>query len=386
MRDGKPHVLFIVSRCPACGTVNVLLDILRRCSAEDFSFSLITTLPEYPGNSVLPEFTARMEHVFVPMSNFKGLLGFWGDLKKAVDRLDPDVIHSTWVVPDRIVSRFYPERQLMILHSDFLPDYAYSYGFLPGLALTWLHLRAARRAKIAVAVSGSLAGIFREKYRMDVPFVRNGVTVPETRTPDRRALREKLGLPAGGTVFVYAAAFSRRKNQDFLIEAFEKGPADGPLLVLLGEGPDLPRLRKKHKNAKKTLFAGYVSNVGDYLNAADYYVSASRSEGLPLSVLEAMAHGLPPLLSDIPQHREIVSLADGGGECFSQNDEASLREALRRLLRKDRAKASESCRETVRRYFSAEAMSSAYQDYYKRIREEGENRVGRKDQRHRSRP
>ena len=111
-----------MSRCPACGTVNVLLDILRHCSAEDFSFSLITTLPEYPGNSVLPEFTARMEHVFVPMSNFRGLFGFWGDLKKAVDRLDPDVIHSTWVVPDRIISRFYPERQLMILHSDFLPD------------------------------------------------------------------------------------------------------------------------------------------------------------------------------------------------------------------------------------------------------------------------
>ena len=376
MRDGKIHVLFIVSRCPVCGTVNVLRDILRYCSAEDFSFSLITTLPEYPGNSALPEFAARMEHVFVPMSNASGLLGFWGGVKKAVDRLSPDVIHSTWVVPDRIVSRFWPEKQLMILHSDFLPDYTYSYGLLPGLALTRLHLRAARRAKLAVAVSESIAGIFRAKYRMEVPFVRNGVTAPETPPADGRALRERLGLPLGRTVFVYAAELSRRKNQRFLIEAFRQGPEAGPLLVLLGDGPELQRLRKKYKNARNTRFTGRVSNVGDYLDAADYYVSASRSEGLPLSVLEAMARGLPLLLSDIPQHREIVSLAEGGGECFSPDDAASFRDALRRLLRKDYAQASAVCREAARRHFGAQAMSAAYQAYYRRIWEEGLNRGG----------
>ncbi len=377
MRDGKIHVLFIVSRCPNCGTVNVLRGILRHCSEKDFSLSLITTLPEYPDNSVLPEFKARMEHVYVPMSNVKGLLGFWGDVKKAIDRLEPDVIHSTWVIPDSIVSHFYPKKQLMILHSDFLQDNVFAYSLFPGLALTWMQLRAARRAKIIVAVSESLAGIFGAKYRMTAPFVRNGVTVSEAPTPDKRALRDVLGIPAGRTVFVYAATLSRRKNQRFLIEAFEKGPAGGPLLILLGDGPDLQMLRKKYKNAKNTRFTGFVSNVRDYLNAADYYVSASRAEGLPMSVLEAMAEGLPPLLSDIPPHREIVTLADSGGECFSLNDAASFCDAMNRLLLKDYAQASERCRETVRRYFNAEDMSSAYQDYYKRIWEEGANRDGR---------
>ena len=377
MRDGKIHVLFIVPRCPVCGTVNVLRGILRHCSEKDFSFSLITTLPEYPDNSVLPEFKARMEHVFVPMSNEKGLLGFWGDVKKAVDRLKPDVIHSSWVIPDRIISRLYPEKQLIILHSDFLPDYSFSFGLFPGLALTRMHLRAARRAKIAVAVSESLAGIFRTKYRMEVPFVRNGVTVSDMCPPDRRALRKKLGLPADGTVFVCAATLSRRKNQEFLIKAFEKNTADGSLLVLLGDGPKLQMLRKKYKDAKKIRISGYVSNVKDYYSAADYYVSASRSEGIGLSALEAMAEGLPPLLSDIPPHREIVSLTGGGGECFSLDDASSFRDALHRLLRKDYANASGICRDTVRRYFSAEAMSSAYQAYYQRIWEEGVNRDGR---------
>ena len=48
------------------------------------------------------------------------------------------------------------------------------------------------------------------------------------------------------------------------------------------------------------LFVGGCAVNNNYLRAADYYVSASRTEGMPLGVLEAMAEGLPLLLSDIP--------------------------------------------------------------------------------------
>ncbi len=376
MRDGKLHVLFIVSRCPVCGTVNVLRDILRHCSDHEFSFSLITTLPEYPDNSVLTEFTARMEHIFVPMSVAKGLLGMWEDVKRAIDNLSPDVIHSTWIVPDRLVSRLYPEKQLMILHSDFLPDYTYSYGLFPGLFLTWLHLRAVRRAKAAIAVSESLAGIFRKKYRITAPFIQNGITVSDPSPRNKQALRKILGLPENRKVFVCGATLCRRKDQRFLINAFLKAPENGPLLLLLGDGPDEGRLRKSARGSENIRLTGFVFNMADSLAAADYYVSASRSEGLPLSVLEAMGRGLPPLLSDIPQHREIVSLTNGYGECFALHDEASFLDALHRLMEKDYEKAQECCRESVRRYFSAEAMSYAYQEHYRRIGAKGGDHDG----------
>ena len=375
MRDGKLHVLFIVSRCPVCGTVNVLRDILRHCGDQEFTFSLITTLPEYPDNSVLTEFTARMEHIFVPMSVAKGLLGLWGDVKRVIDRLSPDVIHSTWIVPDRLVSRLYPGKQLMILHADFLPDYTYAYGMFPGLFLTWLHLRAVRRAKLSIAVSESLAGIFRKKYRITAPFIRNGITVSAPCSQDKQTLRKTLGLPENRKVFVCAATLCRRKDQRFLIKAFRSASEKGPLLLLLGGGPDEGRLRKSAQSLNNIRFTGFVFHVADYLAAADYYVSASRSEGLPLSVLEAMGHGLVPLLSDIPQHREIISLTGGSGECFALDNEASFLDAQDRLLKKDYGKARESCRECVRRYFNAKAMSDSYQDYYRRIGEGGKGHV-----------
>lgn len=55
----------------------------------------------------------------------------------------------------------------------------------------------------------------------------------------------------------------------------------------------------------KVIFKGMAHNVADYLDQSDIFVSSSKEEGMPLSVLEAMAHGLPCILSDIPAHREI---------------------------------------------------------------------------------
>ena len=377
MRDGKIHVLFLFSRCTPAGPIHVLRDILRCCSSDEFTFTLITTQPELPGNSILPEFTARMAHVFVPTAHVKGLLGGTGALRKEIDRLCPDVIHSTGVIHDTIVSRYYRKKQLVILHSDFLWDYFYAFGPLIGLPIALLQYLAARRARAAVAVSESLAEIYKKKYAFPVPYIRNGVTAEDMQPCDKQALREALGLPPERTIFVCAASLSRLKNQKFLIPLFESGEENGPMLLLLGDGPMLGKLKAKYKNAKSTRFMGFVPNVRKYYRAADYYVSASRSEGIGLSVLEAMAQGLPPVLSDIPAHREIVSLTRGAGECFTLNNASSFREAMQRLLAKDRAQASEKCREAVRAHFSAEAMSRAYQAYYRRIWEEEIDHAGR---------
>jgi glycosyltransferase involved in cell wall biosynthesis len=73
---------------------------------------------------------------------------------------------------------------------------------------------------------------------------------------------------------------------------------------------------------------GKVIDVDEYLEAADCFVSASLSEGLPNSVIEALAWGLPIILSDIPEHREIQQIEKRSDDLFPVKN----RRALTKLI------------------------------------------------------
>ena len=93
------------------------------------------------------------------------------------------------------------------------------------------------------------------------------------------------------------------KNQAFLIrlmpELLKRRPETK--LLLLGEGDDRPMLEALVRELaleQSVLLPGSVSNVNEYLNALDLFLFPSLYEGMPLSILEAQANGLPCLLSD----------------------------------------------------------------------------------------
>jgi len=101
-------------------------------------------------------------------------------------------------------------------------------------------------------------------------------------------------------------------------------------LIMLGNGSQAGRLRKlflQGQVAERVLFPGQVSqrDLPRYYHAADLYLSASHSDGTSISLLEAMACGLPVLVSDIPGNREWVEhgvqgwlFADGDAEALAQ--------------------------------------------------------------------
>ena len=104
-----------------------------------------------------------------------------------------------------------------------------------------------------------------------------------------------------------------QKNLTTLIDAIATLP-DDVVLLLVGDGPErivLERYRVSRGVARRVLFTGVVEDVLPYYHAADVFVIASRSEGMPNTVLEAMACGLPIVGSDIPPMR---SLIDAGVE------------------------------------------------------------------------
>ncbi|MGA9960634.1 MAG: glycosyltransferase family 4 protein, partial [Acidobacteriaceae bacterium] len=114
---------------------------------------------------------------------------------------------------------------------------------------------------------------------------------------------------------------------------------------------------------------GRVDNVQEYLCASDYFLSASIAEGLPNSVLEAMAVGLPCVLSDIPPHREIHDLDPGSSLLFKVRDSDDMAASLDAITKMDWEKMHDASVNITHNYLSAEIMSNQYQEIYSRLLE-----------------
>jgi glycosyltransferase involved in cell wall biosynthesis len=136
------------------------------------------------------------------------------------------------------------------------------------------------------------------------------------------------------------------------------------VLVFLGDGELGSSVREKAAEYKNLLCKGRVYNVLDYLRAADFFVSASQAEGLPNTVLEALACGLPVLLSDIEPHKEIVELNSAVGRLYTLGDKSSFINTFGYLECSDYDKMSDAAYKLANEELSAKVMSLKYQKVY----------------------
>lgn len=162
-----------------------------------------------------------------------------------------------------------------------------------------------------------------------------GVNFSALQRPDRQArtfLRQKHKIPENATVLIYAAEFSARKSQSVLIRAMAELP-DRVFLVLPGKGDLLARCQEEARAlgvAERVIFPGYVE-MTDWYATADLALSASRSEGLPFNIMEAMFAGLPVIASAVKGHTDLIS--DGeNGLLYPYGDSHACAAAVLRLL------------------------------------------------------
>lgn len=135
-------------------------------------------------------------------------------------------------------------------------------------------------------------------------LILNGIDIPAFAYDEekREAIRSKFNLK-GKFVLGHVGHLAKVKNQSFLLDLMPYVLAKQPdaILLLLGEGEDRVKLETKicrmHLE-NQVIMTGNVSNVSDYLSAMDVFVFPSLYEGLPLSILEVQANGLPCVISD----------------------------------------------------------------------------------------
>ena len=130
----------------------------------------------------------------------------------------------------------------------------------------------------------------------------------------RNALREKMNALEDTKVIGHIGSMTPPKNHLFIIDVFKVIHKIEPnsLLLLVGDGPLEGNIKKHAKECKCDdciLFTGNMPNANEFLMAMDVMIFPSLFEGLPVTVVEAQATGLPVLLSDcVTNHVAITNL------------------------------------------------------------------------------
>jgi len=188
-----------------------------------------------------------------------------------------------------LLARFARSRQVPLILTEHVGFVSYRSPALNAVQrLAWRLIgdaTVARCAAVVVYNSRVEAWLKRRFPRTRLEFIANGVDRELFRAPsesDRRAARERLGLPAEGALALFVGRAAAKKNLDAVL-AF---PDPGYQLVVCGADRDLPT---------KAINLGVVphSRMPSLYWACDFMIHAATGEGFPVAIQEAMASGLP---------------------------------------------------------------------------------------------
>jgi glycosyltransferase involved in cell wall biosynthesis len=193
----------------------------------------------------------------------------------------------------------------------------------------------------------------------------------------RNDRRMELSLPLSAPVVCYVGRLSREKNLFPLIEAFARLQPGFPeaLLVLVGDGPERAGIEARLESLgtkQRVLITGFVDSetVLRWLQASDVFALVSSLEGLPVSLIEGMAVGLPSVVSDIPGVTQVVD-HEVHGLVTRLNDVEGIAQALGRLLGDAslRRRLGEQSRERALERFSLEIVAGQYERLFQEVLE-----------------
>ncbi|MDH4062796.1 MAG: glycosyltransferase [Acidobacteriota bacterium] len=207
-----------------------------------------------------------------------------------------------------------------------------------------------------------------------IAVVPNGIDagpVPDER--DRRQARQLLGLPDNAFIVGTVARLDPVKDLSMLIAAFARLRATHPhsTLLIVGDGPERSRLEglsREHGVASDVRMTGQRDDARELLSAFDVYVNSSTSEGVSLSILEAMAARLPVVATRVGGTPEVV-VHGRTGLLVPARDPHALAQALRMLADDihQRQMLGESARVAVEERFTLDRMVDHYARVYARL-------------------
>ena len=188
--------------------------------------------------------------------------------------------------------------------------------------------------------------------------------------PLKRAEKEDWPQKTGFTL-VYVGRLQPVKNHALLLRAFQAARLSMPSLRLwmVGDGSErasMERLTAELGIAGQVTFWGQQLDVAPFFLAADAFIMSSRSEGLPVSLLQAFSLGLPVIVTEVGGMAEVVRLAQAGFT-VSAADPAEMAAAILRLADNDKEREQFAANAVAAFHarFTLQTMADAYMEIYR---------------------
>lgn len=245
------------------------------------------------------------------------------------------------------------------------------YVELPSRGEAWTEKLVSLVVQRYLAVSQHVQQLMRERVLLPqrVLVVPNAVPIPDIRTDAGVRLRGQLLAGSENTLVLTLARLDEQKGLPTLVHAASGVP--GARFVIAGEGPQRAQLEELIRSLglqHRVILLGHRTDISELLAACDLFVLPSRFEGLPVSLLEAMAVGKAVVATDVGGTNEIVK-HEHNGLLVPVDDDVSLAAAIRRVI-SDAGLArriATAGRERVAREYSADSLTARLREVYSEL-------------------
>ena len=291
-------------------------------------------------------------------------------VREILQEAGPDVVHSHWYKENLLAYLASRRGKTISLVSTQhgMPEYLGRRTDIKYMALHRFNFFIlSRYFQGTVAVSNEVRKTLTERHGFDESrtfVIYNGTEPCDGALPDRSG---------GGFTIGSSGRFFPVKDFPLMVEIAREiaRHADGIRFELAGTGPDEERIAEMvhlHGLERTFLLRGFLCDVSGFYQGLDLYLNTSRHEGIPMSVLEAMAHGLPVVAPNVGGLKEIV---DEGvhGFLVQKRDPGTFADRCMLLYRDEelRQRMGLAAKERIEAVFSNRRMARDYHGLYRSI-------------------
>jgi len=251
-----------------------------------------------------------------PFSKYN--LSAYQSLKSIVNEKDFDIVHTHTPIASMITRLACKKMKTKVFYT------AHGFHFYKGASvINWFFYYPIE--KYLSRYTDTLITINQEDYQRASDnfsakkvYLVNGVGLPlgaYNRPIDRMKKREELGVAKETKVILSVGELNDNKNHKIVIEALKEFKNENFKYLICGVGPlenELVRQINEFGLSHKIELLGYRNDIIEILKISDLFIFPSKREGLPVSVMEAMANGVPVMASNIRGNMDLIAQGENG--------------------------------------------------------------------------